>query len=443
MEGWREYISFQPFHPFLHQAPGFCMTPTSPPPMTELVTFPNADGHQLAGRLDLPKGREPLAYALFAHCFTCSKDLRAARRLTRALTGEGYGVLAFDFTGLGESEGEFAATTFAHNVEDLAAAAGFLRDEREAPRLLIGHSLGGSAVLCAAALIPEADAVCTIGAPADPAHVLHHIEGDEADEIRLRGEAEVRIGGRPFRVRQAFLDELAKPQRMAERLGRLDKALLVMHAPTDRTVGIENARQIFEAARHPKSFVSLDTADHLLSDPTDAEYAARVLAAWAARYLPVEEDLEEREDAHASGYTTDHVTAQIGLGLRTQIRARGLPLVADEPAKMGGTETGPTPFDLVAAGLAACTAMTLRLYADRKKLALAGVDVQVNRDRIPVPDGVETHDKDGKVDRYRVDVTLTGDLSGDERERLLEIARRCPVHRALTSAAVVDVSARA
>ena len=427
------------------------MTPTSPPPMTELVTFPNADGHQLAGRLDLPEGREPLAYALFAHCFTCSKDLRAARRLTRALTGEGYGVLAFDFTGLGQSEGEFAATTFAHNVEDLVAAAGFLRDEREAPRLLIGHSLGGSAVLCAAPLISEVDAVCTIGAPADPAHVLHHIEGDEADEIRLRGEAEVSIGGRPFRVRQAFLDELAKPQRMAERLGRLGKALLVMHAPTDRTVGIENARAIFEAARHPKSFVSLDTADHLLSEGADADYAARVLAAWAARYLPVagRKEGEEREagkeneaSVSAGGYTTDHVAARIGTGLRTEIRARGLPLVADEPAKMGGTETGPTPFDLVASGLAACTAMTVRLYADRKKLALASVDVQVDRDRIPVPDGAQTHNKDGKVDRYRVQVTLSGDLSGDERERLLEIAGRCPVHRALTSAAVVEVQAQ-
>ena len=421
--------------------------------MTESVHFPNADGVRLAGRLDLPDARAPLAYALFAHCFTCSKDLRAARRLTRALTGEGYGVLAFDFTGLGQSEGEFAETTFAHNVEDLVAAAAFLRAKHEAPRLLIGHSLGGSAVLCAAALIPEADAVCTLGAPADPAHVLHHIEGDEAEEIRLRGEAEVHIGGRPFRVRQAFLDELAKPQRMAERLGTLGKALLVMHAPSDRTVGVENARALFDAARHPKSFVSLDTADHLLSDPADADYAARVLAAWAARYLPAgeagkegEERKEKEEEdvqTQSGGYTTDHVTARIGAGLRTEITARGLPLVADEPAKMGGTEAGPTPFDLVAAGLAACTAMTLRLYADRKKLALAGVDVQVGRDRIPAPDGATTHAKDGKVDRYCVQVTLSGALSDKEKARLLEIARRCPVHRALTSAALVEVEAQA
>jgi putative redox protein len=407
--------------------------------MSESVSFPNADGHRLAGRLDLPEGREPLAYALFAHCFTCSKDLRAARRLTRALTDEGYGVLAFDFTGLGQSEGEFAATTFAHNVEDLTAAAAFLRTAREAPRLLIGHSLGGSAVLCAAALIPEADAVCTVGAPADPAHVLHHIEGDEAEEIRLRGEAEVTIGGRPFRVGRAFLDELAKPQQMAERLAALDKALLVMHAPTDRTVGIENARTLFERARHPKSFVSLDTADHLLSDPADAEYAARVLAAWAARYLPGEEMEEGDEREQKSGYTTDHVTAQIGTALRTAIQARGLPLVADEPAKIGGTEAGPTPFDLVAAGLAACTAMTVRLYADRKGWPLDGVDVQVDHDRVAAPDGVLVHTRDGKLDRYRVGVVFIGDLSNEQRARLLEIAGRCPVHRSLTSGAVVDV----
>ena len=412
--------------------------------MSASVSFPNADGVRLAGRLDVPEGRAPLAYALFAHCFTCSKDLRAARRLTRALTDEGYGVLSFDFTGLGQSEGEFAATTFAHNVEDLVAAAAFLREEHEAPRLLIGHSLGGSAVLCAAALLPEADAVCTVGAPADPAHVLHHIE-EEADEIRRRGEAEVSIGGRPFRVRRAFLDELSRPQQMAERLAALGKALLVMHAPTDRTVGIENARTIFEAARHPKSFVSLDTADHLLSKGADAEYAARVLAAWAARYLPAEEGEERKtgkeseESRSVGGYTTDHVTAQIGTGLRTEITARGLPLVADEPARIGGTETGPTPFDLVASGLAACTAMTVRLYADRKGWPLADVDVRVDRDRIPAPDGVATHAKDGKVDRYRVAVAFSGVLTDEQRERLLEIAGRCPVHRSLTSAAVVEV----
>ena len=408
--------------------------------MTESVHFPNADGHRLAGRIDLPDGRAPLAYALFAHCFTCSKDLRAARRLTRALTDEGYGVLAFDFTGLGQSEGEFAATTFAHNVEDLAAAAAFLRETREAPRLLIGHSLGGAAVLCAARLIPEAGAVCTVAAPADPAHVLHHIQEEEAAEIRRRGEAEVTIGGRPFRVRQAFLDELAEPQRMAERVGALGKALLVMHAPSDRTVGIENARTIYEAARHPKSFVSLDTADHLLSDPADADYAARVLAAWAARYLPGEEG-EGREET--AGYTTDHVTATLGAGLRTEIRARGLPLVADEPRRVGGTEAGPTPFDLVASGLAACTAMTVRLYADRKGWPLASVDVRVDRDRVAAPEGHATHAKDGKVDRYRVQVSYSGDLSDEQRARLLEIAGRCPVHRSLTSAALIVVEPKA
>ncbi|MEM9998825.1 MAG: alpha/beta fold hydrolase, partial [Bacteroidota bacterium] len=347
-------------------------------PRSETFTFPNADGHALSARLVLPDAA-PTAYALFAHCFTCSKDLRAVRRISQALTDEGIAVLSFDFTGLGMSEGEFADTTFSHNVADLVAAAMHLAEQHDGPKLLIGHSLGGAAVLAAAAQIPSAEAVVTIGAPCEPEHVLHLLmEG--TDTIEAEGEATVAIGGRPFRIKRDFLDDLRTPRMMAEAIRSLGKALLVLHAPTDRTVGIENARAIFEAARHPKSFVSLDDADHLLSNPQDAEYAARVVAGWAARYVPTRHSHEEHGDVlrKVGPYDAAGSISEIGTTpYRVEVTTRGFALLADEPAKVGGGELGPTPFDYLTSALGTCTAMTLRMYADHKGWPLTDVRVEV------------------------------------------------------------------
>ena len=247
------------------------------------IRFSGSTGEMLTARLDFPDG-EPAAWALFAHCFTCSKDLKAVVRLSHAMNGAGLAVMRFDFTGLGESEGDFADTSFVSNVEDLIAAARYLEAEYAAPKILVGHSLGGAAVLQAASEVPAAVAVATIGAPADPAHVAHLLTG-AIDDIRRDGEAEVMLAGRKFRIGEKFLDDLEET-RQNDRIGSLDRALIIFHSPVDMIVGIENAARIYATARHPKSFISLDQADHLLTDPSDASYVGEVLAAWARKYLP-------------------------------------------------------------------------------------------------------------------------------------------------------------
>ena len=244
--------------------------------------FPGANGAMLAARLDSPDGAVR-AYALFAHCFTCGKDVFAASRIAQALTDHGIAVLRFDFTGLGASEGDFANTNFSSNIADLRAAAAYLRVHHAAPQILIGHSLGGAATLAVAGDIPEARAVVTIAAPSDPSHVMH-LFGAQADTIAAEGEAQVRLAGRPFRIRQQFLDDIAD-QALQPKIAALRKALLVMHAPGDTTVDIDNAMRIFQAARHPKSYISLDDADHLLTRREDAVYVANLIAAWSGRYL--------------------------------------------------------------------------------------------------------------------------------------------------------------
>lgn len=343
------------------------------------VTFTNGDGEQLAARLDLPDGR-PRAYALFAHCFTCSKDVFAASRVSQGLAERGYAVLRFDFTGLGASEGEFANTNFSGNVSDLVRAADFLRQEFDAPKVLIGHSLGGAAVLAAAAQVPEAVAVATIGAPFDPGHVGHLLAAARP-EIERRGEAEVVLAGRTFRIKKQFLDDIAA-SKLGDHIARLGKALIVFHAPRDQTVGIENAAQIFTAARHPKSFVSLDDADHLLSRRTDAIYVAEVLAAWASRYLP-----EAAAGAPAEPAAGEVLVAETGEGRFAQaVRVGRHELRADEPESVGGDDTGPGPYDYLLAGLGACTAMTLRLYAQRKELPLDRVTVRLRHEKIHATD---------------------------------------------------------
>jgi uncharacterized OsmC-like protein/alpha/beta superfamily hydrolase len=392
----------------------------------EQFDFLNGRGERLSALLDRPVER-PRAYALFAHCFTCGKDIHAAKRIAAGLTALGIAVLRFDFTGLGSSDGEFANTTFSSNVQDLVAAAAHMRAQGHAPAILIGHSLGGAAILAAAEAIPEARAVVTIAAPADPAHVTHLFSA-RIDEIRDAGEIEVSLGGRPFNIRREFLDDI-ETHKQDERIARLRKALLVFHSPTDDVVGIENATAIFVKAKHPKSFVSLAGADHLLSRKEDAAYVANVIAAWAERYLDMTAPIENA-GAEPDGVT---VTETRQGKFQQTIRAGRHTLTADEPVAQGGLDSGLTPYDLLLAGLGACTSMTLRLYADGKGLPLERVSVGLRHSRIHAADCETCETKEGKVDRIDRVLTLTGNLDAQQRARLLEIADKCPVHRTLTS----------
>ncbi|MPZ40220.1 MAG: alpha/beta fold hydrolase [Rhizobiales bacterium] len=393
---------------------------------SERFDFPNAKGEKLAAVLDLPEGT-PRATALFAHCFTCGKNVVAAKRIADALTAQGIAVLRFDFTGLGSSEGEFANTTFSSNVADLVAAADHLRRTRQAPALLIGHSFGGAAVLAAADQVTEVRAVVTIAAPSDPSHVTHLFK-DKLDAIEQQGDVEVALAGRPFRISREFLADISE-QKLVDRVARLRKALLIFHSPTDDTVGIENASEIFLAAKHPKSFISLAGADHLLSTRSDAVYVANVLAAWAERYLDAAPTPQVREAMPRVVTVTE-----TGAGKFQQTIAIGPHrLTADEPIAAGGLDTGPSPYDFLLAGLGACTSMTLRIYAEHKKLPLERVSVTLSHSKIHALDCEECETKEGKLDRIERVLTLTGDLSDEQRARLLEIADKCPVHRTLTS----------
>jgi len=403
------------------------------PSRFEKLSFPGSQGATLAGRLELPEG-EPVAYALFAHCFTCTKDIFAAGRIAESLAGRGIAVLRFDFTGLGASEGDFAHTNFTSNVEDLVRAAEFLRVTCAAPKILIGHSLGGAAVLAAAHRIPESVAVATIGAPADPAHVMHLLKENQA-EIEAKGEAEVQLAGRPFRIRKQFLDDIAAHGN-AEKLAKLGKALMIFHAPLDRTVGIENAGLIFQAARHPKSFVSLDDADHLLSRRSDAVYVAKVLSAWVARYLGQRKTAELLEmPAPASVVVVERgADPELGVSRLAQDVLIGRHrLAADEPVAAGGSELGPNPYDFLLAGLGACTSMTLRLYADHKKWPLEKVRVRLSHEKIHAADCEDCETREGKIDRIEREIAVDGPLDAAQRQRLMEIAEKCPVHRTLHS----------
>jgi uncharacterized OsmC-like protein/alpha-beta hydrolase superfamily lysophospholipase len=391
----------------------------------ERFDFPNAQGQKLAALLDRPPG-EPRAYALFAHCFTCGKDVHAAKRIAEGLTALDIAVLRFDFTGLGSSEGEFANTTFSSNVADLVAAANELRRIARAPAILIGHSLGGAAVLAAASDVPEARAVVTIAAPSDPTHVTGLFK-DRLDDISAKGVVEVALAGRPFRISRGFVDDLAE-HRLLERVANLRKALLLFHSPTDEVVGIENASRIFAAAKHPKSFVSLAGADHLLSRRSDAGYVAGVVRAWAERYLEMPEIAPHKPESKAV------VVRETGVGkFQQQVTVGPHRFLADEPVDVGGLGSGPGPYDLLLAGLGACTAMTLRLYAERKALPLERVTVELTHDRIHAADCENCETKEGMIDHIERAITLHGNLDDEKRRRLLEIADKCPVHRTLTS----------
>lgn len=396
---------------------------------SEKVTFPGHAGHVLAARFDRPDG-PVAATALFAHCFTCGKDIAAARRIAQRLSAMGIAVLRFDFTGLGHSQGEFENTTFTTNVADLVAAAEHLTELGMPPALLIGHSLGGAAILKAAGQIPSAKAVVTIGAPASPEHVSHNF-ADATAKIEAEGVAEVELGGRPVRISREFLHDVAGSE-LGPAISKLKKALLILHAPRDATVGIENAARIFDAAKHPKSFVTLDDADHLVTNPKDAEYAAEVICSWVGRYVDLAppppppgapEGIVRVTEADPNGFLND---VQNGPWHH---------LLADEPEAYGGTNQGMSPYGFIAAGLGACTSMTVRMYARRKGWPLHNISVEVNHDKVHAQDAEQRGAI--KIDRFIRVIRLTGELTGEQRLRLLEIADKCPVHQTLEQSSEV------
>lgn len=396
--------------------------------LQEKLSFTNEGGQTLAGLLERPDGHAR-AYALFAHCFTCSKNSGAASRISRALAARGIAVLRFDFTGLGNSEGDFANTNFSSNVQDLLSAAQHLHEHYGPVSLLVGHSLGGAAVLAAAADLPDVRAVGTLGAPGDPAHVQHLLR-ERLEDIAANGAAAVELGGRRFTIKKQFLDDIGA-QRLHEQIARLRKALLVMHSPVDEVVGIDAASKIFLAAKHPKSFVSLDHADHLLNDARDAQFVADVIGAWAARYLiaPTVDPVAPRPPLGANEVWVQ----EAGGGLVNEIFSGPHRLLADEPVSAGGSDRGPDPYKLLIAALGACTSMTLRMYARHKNLPLEGVTVRLRHQKIHATDCEECETKSGKLDQIEREITLTGPLEEEQRQRLLEIASKCPVHRTLKS----------
>ena len=392
---------------------------------TERFQFTGVGGHQLAASLDMPE-REPIAFALFAHCFTCGKDVLAAKRIAVALAAKGIAVLRFDFTGLGSSEGDFANSTFSSNVADLVRAADHLHEARKGPSILIGHSLGGAAVLAAAEQIPDAKAVVTIAAPSDPAHVTGLFK-ERIKDIHKHGKVEVSLAGRPFNISSEFLDDIAEHNLMAQ-VTNLHKALLIMHAPADDTVGIDNATRIFVAAKHPKSFVSLAGADHLVTGKRDAAYVADVIAAWATRYLDPaapEQVVEAPRNVVVRETRNSKFQQTVSVGPHR--------MLADEPVAAGGEDTGPGPYDFVLAGLGACTSMTMRMYADRKSLPLERVTVTLKHSKIYAQDCAECETNAGMLDQIDRVIAMEGPLDAEQRKKLMEIADKCPVHRTLTS----------
>ncbi len=401
---------------------------------SKTVTFANGRGQTLSGRIDFPVSGDAIAFAVYAHCFTCNKNLRAIGRITEVLGLHGIATLRFDFTGLGDSAGTFADTNFTTSVADLGAAVAFLTTDYEAPEILIGHSLGGSVALAAAADLASVRAVVAIAAPADPAHIRRHISAD-LDEIETTGEAEVLLAGRAFTIRKQLLDDVDNV-RLDERVAELGKPLLVLHSPIDNIVGVANAGEILDWARHPKSFISLDGADHLISDDVDARYTADVIASWASRYISG--DLTAHAQPDFLTDAPESVTVvRIEEGFRTDVISNGFPLVADEPQSVGGTNTGPTPYDYLLTALGSCTAMTLRMYSDKKGWPLRAVTVRLSHAKVHARDCAECESAGGLVDHIERTITIDGDLDDTQRQRLGEIADRCPVHKTLRSEVVV------
>lgn len=401
---------------------------------TQKLEFEGSQGAILAARLDLPEG--PIrAYAVFAHCFTCSKDLHATRRISQTLSDNGIAVLRFDFTGLGNSGGDFASTNFSSNKQDLLVAIDYLRQHFEAPSILIGHSLGGAAVLSIAGEVSEVKAVATIGAPAYAEHVVHNF-GAKIDEIEANGEADVNLGGRTFSIRKQFLDDLAGSS-VLDNVKSMKKALLVLHSPIDQTVGIENATDIFSAARHPKSFMSLDKADHLISSLEDANFVASLITSWAGHYIP---SAKTSETAPAPNTVRSSETRSGKF--QNRILTGQHQLLADEPTDVGGLESGPSPYEYLSSALAACTSMTLRMYADFKKLDIGRITVDVNHKKVHAADcEICTQDETvsaGKIDIFERTIFVDGLQDQELMDKLVAIADKCPVHKTLESGAKVS-----
>lgn len=400
---------------------------------TTKLNFQNSKGETLSARLEMPVDTKPHNFALFAHCFTCNKNLNAVRNIAKSLTQEGIAVLRFDFTGLGESEGDFADTNFSSNVADLVCAADYLRDYYKAPSILIGHSLGGAAVLVAKHQLPSVKAVATIGSPYHPAHVSHLLESGK-EEIEKNGIARVSIGGRPFHVKKQFLEELDSLSSNHQIINSLDAALLVAHSPQDTIVGIDNATQIYKAAQHPRSFISLDGADHLLSKKEDSLYVGEAIAVWAKRYMEIPEPVRLQ--------TGEQVIVRTGEGYTSDIKVRKHHLVADEPEEVGGNDFGPGPYEYLLASLGACTGMTLRMYANRKNWDLQEVRVHLSHNKVYIQDSESSENQGAKLDKIEKVIELEGNLDDTQRKRLIEMADRCPVHRTLHSEVMIETKVK-
>lgn len=389
------------------------------------VKFKNEEGDLLAGRLELPINQEPHNYAVFAHCFTCTKNFTATKNICRTLTDFGFGVLRFDFTGLGNSEGEFADSNFSGNIEDLVDAANFLAENHKAPTLIVGHSLGGTAAIFAALKIPSIKAVAVINSPSRPSHVKHLLK-ESTYKINKNGKAKVNLGGIDFTIKKQFLDDL-KNKSLTEIVANLNKALLILHSPQDTTVGIKNAEEIYDAARHPKSFVSLNGADHLISKKEDSQYAGKVIAGWATRYvdIPPVEELVSDSKVVASLDEEDKYT--------TQLKMADHHFIADEPIEFGGNNYGPSPYRFLSAGLAACTVMTLQMYARRKNWYIENITCHINYSKDHAVDSENNNEKSAKIDTFTRKIKLTGTITEEQKKRLLKIADKCPVHKTLHS----------
>jgi len=393
--------------------------------MTSSIKFKNSSGYQLNGRLELPANRTPHNFAVFAHCFTCGKNFSATRNITRALTTAGFGVLRFDFTGLGDSSGDFADTNFSGNVSDLMAAIDYLSEHHKAPTLLIGHSLGGAAAIYASAKAKSIKAVATIGAPSDTQHVQHLFKND-IPEITAQGEAIVQLAGRPFKIKKQFLDDINE-QQVTKTLKELRKPILIAHSPQDTTVGIHHAERLYHSAVHPKSFVSLDKADHLLMNKGDAQYIGKVIASWASRYLEIEEEtsLNTQHEIVASLNDDDIYT--------TNIKAGKHYIVADEPTRVGGNDYGPNPYELLSSSLAACTVMTVQMYVRRKNWPIENIECHVSYGKQHAVDCENCEDEKSKIDTFTRAIKITSNLDEKQLKRVLQIADKCPVHKTLHS----------
>lgn len=395
----------------------------------EKINFKNASGYELSGRLELPADRVPHNFAVFAHCFTCSKNFSATKNISRALTTAGYGVLRFDFTGLGDSAGDFADTNFSGNVDDLLAAIDYLKEHYKAPTLLVGHSLGGAAVIYASAKASSVKAVATIGSPSDTAHVKH-LFGDQLSAIVENGEATVQLSGRSFKIKEQLLKDLNE-QMVTKTLKELRKPILIMHSPQDDTVSIQHAEKLYHAAIHPKSFISLDGADHLLMNKEDSIYTGEVIAQWSKRYIE-DHKIEALNTKHNIAARLDDTTL-----FTTQMRAGKHYFTADEPTSVGGNDFGPTPYDLVSSGLAACTVMTIQMYARRKKWAIENVECHVNYSKEHAIDCENCEEDSAKLDTFTREIKITSNLDDAQLQRVLQIADKCPVHKTLHNAAQV------